>query len=128
MRSFLLSLAGVVALGVLPCSQVACAQDNEGVQAADAPIGIQTGQMFITLENRTGGPLVDLLITIQTSSAPYTNRMWRLESAEKRDVSFGSFSSRDGTTFNLRLARPKLVRVTANDLTQKKYEAQVPWK
>jgi hypothetical protein len=128
MRSFLLSLAGVVALGVLPCSQAACERDKEVVQAADAPIGIETGQMFVTLENRTGGPLVDLLITIQTASAPFTSRVWRLEAAEKRDVSFGNFSSRDGTTFNLRLARPKLVRVTANDLTQKKYESQVAWK
>jgi len=128
MRSFLLSLAGVVALGVLPCSQAACAGDNEVAQAADAPIGIQTGQMFVTLENRTGGPLVDLLITIQTAGAPFTSRIWRLEASEKRDVSFSNFSSRDGTTFNLRLARPKLVRVTANDLSQKKYEAQAPWK
>jgi hypothetical protein len=127
MRSILLSLAGVVALSVLPVSQAACARDKEVVQA-DAPIGIETGQMFVTLENRTGGPLVDLLITIQTPGAPFTNRVWRLEAAEKRDVSFGSFSSRDGTTFNLRLARPKSVRVTANDLTQKKYEAQAAWK
>ena len=128
MRSFLLCLAGVVALGVLPCSQAACAHDNEVVQAADAPIGIETGQMFVTLENRTGGPLVDLLITIQTAGAPYTNRVWRLEAAEKRDIAFSSFSSRDGTTFNLRLARPKVVHVTASDLTQKKYESQAPWK
>jgi hypothetical protein len=54
--------------------------------------------------------------------------VWRLEAAEKRDIAFSSFSSRDGTTFNLRLARPKVVHVTANDLTQKKYESQAPWK
>jgi hypothetical protein len=130
MRSILVCLAGIVALLVLSASQAGCARDREGVQAADnAPIGIETGQMFVTIENKSGGPLLDLTIAIQPASAPpFTSLVSRLEAGEKRDLPLSSFSSRDGTPFNLRMIRPRSVRVTATDLTQKKYEAQAPWK
>ena len=108
-------------------SQSACAGDKETVQAADASIGIETGQLFVTVENRAGGPLIDLLITIQTPSAPYTYLISRIEAGQKRDVPVSSFSSRDGTGLNLRLVRPKSVRATAKDLIDKSYEAQAPW-
>jgi hypothetical protein len=128
MRSMLLRAAGALALAALTFSQAACAQDKEVLQAADAAIGIETSQMYVTIENRAGTPLLDLTTTIQTPSAPYTYLITRIEAGQKRDVPVNSFSSRDGTALNLRLIRPRAVRAAAKDLTNKTYEAQVAWK
>ncbi|PYR37741.1 MAG: hypothetical protein DMF93_17400 [Acidobacteria bacterium] len=106
----------------------ACAQDKETVQAADASIGIETSSMFITIENRAGTPLLDLTTTIQTPSAPYTYLITRIEAGQKRDVPVNNFASRDGTSLNLRLIRPRSVRAAAKDLTGKSYESQTAWK
>lgn len=119
---------GALAVAAVVVSCAACARDKDVVQAADASIGIETSQMFVTLENRAGAPLLDLTTTIQTPAAPYTYLITRMEAGQKRDVPVSSFSSRDGTSLNLRLVRPRAVHVTAKDLTNKNYEAQVAWK
>jgi hypothetical protein len=128
MRSTLLCAACALALAAAAASQMACSNDKEIVQAADASIGIETSQMFVTIENRAGAPLLDLETTIQTPAAPYTYLITRIEAGQKRDVPVSSFSSRDGTSLNLRLVRPRLVHVTAKDLTNKSYDALVSWK
>src|SRR5205823_13593170 len=121
------AISAVALIGVT-VSQSACAGDKETVQAADASIGIETGQLFVTVENRAGGPLIDRLITIQTPSAPYTYLISRIEAGQKRDVPVNNFASRDGTSLNLRLIRPRSVRAAAKDLTGKSYESQTAWK
>ena len=128
MHTTLLSVVSALLLTAAAAAQAACASDREAVQAADAPIGIETSQMFVTVENRSGGPLLDLSIMVQTPAAPYTYLISRLEAGQKRDVPVSSFLSRDGTGLNLRLIRPRSVRATAKDLTSKSYEAQVGWK
>ena len=130
MRAMLVCAIGVIALAAATMSQAACASDKETVQAqaADAPIGIETGQLFVTVEDRAGGPLIDLTLTVQTPSAPYTYMISRLEAGQKRDIPISSFSSRDGTGLNLRLIRPRAVKATAKDLTNKPYQAQVAWR
>jgi hypothetical protein len=120
-------LAGVLAFGVVALA-VGCSNDNEAVIAADSAIGIETSQLFVTLENKSGGPLVDIGVSVQTGGAPYTYKFSRMEAAAKRDIPLSSFSSRDGTSLNLRMVRPTRVQVAAMDLTQKKYEAQARWK
>ena len=128
MRAMLVCAIGVIALAAT-MSQAACASDQETVQAAaDASIGIETGQLFVTVENRSGGPLIDLTLTVQTPSAPYTYMISRIEAGQKRDVAVSSFSSRDGTGLNLRLIRPRSVKAAEKDLTNKPYQAQVAWK
>jgi hypothetical protein len=130
MRAMLVCAIGVIALAAATVSQAACASDKETLQAqaADASIGIETSQLFVTVENRSGGPLVDLTLTVLTPSAPYTYMISRIEAGQKRDVAVSSFSSRDGTGLNLRLIRPRSVKATAKDLINKPYEAQVAWK
>jgi hypothetical protein len=129
MRAIFVCVIGVIALAAATMSQAACASDKETVQAAaDAPIGIDTGQLFVTIENRSGGPLIDMTLTVLTPSAPYTYMISRIEAGQKRDVPVSSFSSRDGTGLNLRMIRPRNVKATAKDLTNKPYEAQVAWR
>ena len=120
----------VLLSGAMGLALSACSRDREVVQASDdAPIRVETTQLFVTIENRAGGALLDISVAIlPVGFPPFTRLISRLENAEKRDLSLSDFTSRDGTTFNLRLVRPKTVRVTATDLTNKKYEVEVPWK
>ena len=128
MRLIQARLAGVLAFGVIAASFVACSHDGELVQAADAPIGIETSQLFVTVQNKAGIALLDLTVTVQTPGAPYTYVLSRLESGDKRDVPLSSFSSRDGTSLSLRMVRPRAVQVTATDMVKKKYDVKAPWK
>ena len=128
MRSSSASLARVLAFGVVMLSAAACSSDNEAVQAADAPIGIETDQLSIDIENRTTGPLLEVRITVQTAGAPYTNYIPRLESRERKEFPLNSFMSRDGTNLNLRVTKPRAVQVTAVDLLKKQYDVKAPWK
>jgi hypothetical protein len=128
MRRILACFAAVTALGIVVSSETACARDHEAVQAADASIGIETSQMFVTVENRAGAPLLDMTIAIRTPGAEFTHLVTRLEAGQKQDIPLSGFSSRDGTTFNLRFSRPRAVHASALDLTGKKIDAQVAWK
>lgn len=98
-------------------------------EVREAPIGVQTSQMFVTVENKAGLPLIDIDVAIVPVGAPteFTKFVERLENGEKRDVSLGDFSAQGGTTFSLRIVRPKTVRVRAKDLVGKTYEVAVPW-
>jgi len=128
MRPTQACLASVLAFGVIACSAVACSNGNESVQAADAPIGIETSQLFVTVENKAGTPLLDLRITVQTAGAPYTYLITRLEAGQKKDVALSAFSSRDGTALSLRMVKPRAVQASATDLVKKQYDAKVSWK
>ena len=127
MRTILVCLFAVMVLGIT-ASQVGCSSDNEAVQAADTSIAIETSPMSVTIENKAGGPLLDVTVAIQTPGPTYTSSVTRLEAGQKQELPLSSFSSRDRTTFNLRLMKPRAVHVTATDLTSKKYEAQASWK
>lgn len=106
----------------------ACSHD-QGPSSSNANIGIQTNQLFVTVEDDAGTALSDVNVAIQAPGAPpYTHLITRLEAGEKRDVSLSDFSSRDGTTFSLRMLSPRSVRVSATDMTGKSYNAEVAWK
>ena len=79
MRRILACFAAVTALGIVVSSETACARDHEAVQAADGSIGIETSQMFVTVENRAGAPLLDMTVAIRTPGAEFTHLVTRLE-------------------------------------------------
>ena len=115
--------ACVTALGCASCS------DEPTAQAQNAPIGIQTSQLSIVIENKVGMPLTDVDVAILplNGATEFKKFVGRMENAEKRDLSLGGFYGRDGTTFNLRVVRPKSVRVTGKDLNAKPYNVETRW-
>jgi hypothetical protein len=129
-RRTLAFMAGWIVFGVIAIAGSGCSRDPEAAQAiADAPIGVETSSLFLTIENRAGGPLIDLTVGIvPVGGNVFTALVSRLEASSKREMSLSEFSSRDGTTFSLRLARPKSVRVQAKDLAGKAYTVEVPWR
>ena len=98
-------------------------------QADDAPIGIQNSQLSIVIENKVGMPLTDVDVAIVPvgGATEFKKFVGRMENAEKRDLSLGGFYGRDGTTFSLRVVRPRAVRVTGKDLNAKPYNVEARW-
>jgi hypothetical protein len=122
-------LRSAVVVGATWLSGAACS--GGGVPALDqnSPIGIQASQMSILIENKVGMPLLDVDVAIMPIGGvtQFNKRVGRMESAEKRDLRPGDFYGRDGTTFSLRVVRPKSIRVTAKDLNGKAYNVEAPW-
>ncbi len=100
-----------------------------GTAGSETALSVQVSPMFLTVQNLAGQPLLDVSVSIQLPGPrpPFTPRIHRLETGEKRDISFGDCSGRSGTRFNLRLARPREVSATAVDLVGTKYDVKVPW-
>jgi hypothetical protein len=118
-------MSGTAALALGACSGEAPVQAQDG----NAVIGIQTSQLSVVVENKVGMPLTEVNVAIvpvggQTEFKKFVGRM---ENAEKKDLALGGFYGRDGTTFNLRVVKPRLVRVTGKDLNAKAYSVETRW-
>ena len=107
----------------------ACAGQSAG-QDANAPIKIETSQMFITVKNDSGMALNDVTVAIvpMGRTTLYTEYVGRMESAQTRKIMLGDFNGRDGTPFSLRVVKPKAVQVKGVDVAGKAHEAEVGWR
>ena len=129
-RRVLVPLVGAVALGSIlsACSSGSAtgAVGTSGQINSFLTVDVSSPPIF-TVQNRTAQPLVDINIAIKSGMLTFTDRISRLEANERRPVRQGDFTSRDGTSFNLRVARPKEIVVTAKDLNGKQFETTMPW-
>jgi hypothetical protein len=107
-----------------------CSGGGSSEQTGTSPLAVETSQASVTIRNTVGQPLTDVSIAIVPVAGrlEYATFFSRIESAEKRDIVLSDFRGRDGTTFNLRVVKPKSVRIKAKDFTGKDYEATVAWK
>jgi hypothetical protein len=117
---------------VLVAAAVACVTCGSGASSGSdtGTIGVQTSQMFITVENKAGQPLTDIKIEVVPvgGQTVFSLNAYRLEGGEKRDFMVGQFSGRDGTPLNLRVVKPRVVRVRATDVSGKPHSAEVRWR
>jgi hypothetical protein len=122
----LLSLA---ALPLAACSSGDSAEAGAVGTSASDPLGVTFSQMYLTIENRTGVPIVEgeLQIVPRGVMAPFRTRLPRIEGSQKRELPYSQFLSRDGTPFRRGLTRTRNVRIIATDVTGKKYEQEVPF-
>jgi hypothetical protein len=130
----LVAFSALVAVSALLGSSCSSARSGESGTAgtsgaAAAFVGLTISSIFMTIENRAGGPLLNVRLAIKPigGATEFTKLLNRMEASEKRNISLGEFGGRDGTPFNLRFVRPKEVNVTAVDLTDKKYAMTIPW-
>jgi len=116
---------------VSSCSTARSAESGAAGTSGEgtAFVGLMISSIFMTVENRAGGPLLNVRLAIKPigGSTEFTKLLNRMESREKRNISLGEFGGRDGTPFSLRVVRPKEVHVTAVDLMDKKYAMTIPW-
>ncbi len=108
----------------------ACAGQGVANQAADAPIKVETSQMYVTVKNESGMALNDVTVAIMPMGRTtlYTEFVGRMENAETRKIMLGDFNGRDGTPFSLRVVKPKAVQVKGTDVAGKPHEVEVGWK
>ena len=129
-RRVLTSLVGMVALGLIlsACSSGTATGAVGTAGQLDTFVTVDTSSApVIVVQNRTAQPLVDVNLTIKAGILSFTDRISRLEANERRQIRQGDFTSRDGTSFNLRIARPKEIAATAKDMNGKTFEATLPW-
>ena len=124
-------LAFLLVGGVLAAvsGSVACARGVTPGPRDAALIAVETSQLFITVKNQSGQPLNNVHIDIVPvgGATLFTVSISRMESGEKRDLSLSQFHGRDGTPFNLRVVRPKTVRVSGTNVDEKTVAVEVPW-
>lgn len=121
-------LVGVVALVLL--GSVGCGGSLPvGAAVTEGPLEVQVSQLFISVANKSSGPLIDVRVTLVPSGrmVEFTATYNRLEPGQRRNFSYNDLKSRDGTQFNMRLHRPRAVRVTATDGQKTPYEIELPW-
>jgi hypothetical protein len=96
----------------------------------NALVEVETSPIYLTIENKAGKPLLDVHVAIVPVGGvtQFTTSVGRMETAEKRNLSIGDFRGRDGTPLDLRVSKPKTVRVTAKDLDGNVIESAKPWK
>ena len=117
----------LVALGLLATG---CSEQSAASQDANAPIKIETSQMYVTVRNESGLALNDLSVAIvpMGRTTTYTKYIGRLENSDTKNVMLGDFVGRDGTPFSLRVAKPRSVEVTATDVRGQDHRTQVAWR
>jgi hypothetical protein len=117
----------VIAAAVLAAG---CSEQGSASQQADAnaPVLIETSQTSIAVQNRAGLPLTDVSVTLVPSGGiEFGKTLPRIENSERREIPLGDFRSRDGSRYNFRSMRPKMVRLRASDVAGKRYEIEVPF-
>lgn len=117
----------LVALSLLAAG---CSEQSAASQDANAPIKIETSQMYVTVKNDSGLALNDVSVTIvpMGRTTMYTKYVGRLENADSRNVMLGELVGRDGTPFSLRVVKPRSVEVTGKDVRGQDYKAEVAWR
>lgn len=127
-RRYLRQLS-VASLSAVTALAAACSPGSAERAAADAPMLVETSQTFVTFHNRAGLTLADVsIVIVPYGPGEFTRLLPRVESSGKRQIPLNEFRGRDGTPFNLRVVRPKAIRVRAQDTTGKTYELEVPWR
>ena len=118
-------MVGVVALAVVSfgCDSGASSMENDG------SFEIQTSQLFVSVTNTAGQPLMSIRVAIIPvgRQTEFSTSHARMESSERRDFSLAQFRGRDGTDFNLRVHNPRSVKVTAVNLNGETHTVEVPW-
>ena len=118
-----------VMLTLLAVSAAAsCSGGDPGAGSANGSFAIEVSQMYITVENRTGSPLVggDVEIIPVGILPPFRSSLPRLEAGGEATILLNTFVG-SGTVFNRNIARGRSVRVTATDQLGDVYEHEVPF-
>jgi hypothetical protein len=109
---------------------VACSEGGAANQDSNAPIKVDTTQMYVTVHNNSGLALNEVSVAIIPlgRSTVYNKFVGRLENAESRNLMLGDFYGRDGTPFSLRVAKPRSVEVKGKDVKGQTYAVEVGWR
>ena len=116
-----------VTLTLLAVSAVAACSGG-GVQAEDGPFFIEISQTYVTVENRTGSPIVEGEVSIVPVGIlpPFIARLPRLEVGGETTILLNAFRG-SGGSYNRGIADARTVIVTATSLQGEVYEHEAPF-
>jgi hypothetical protein len=128
----LLSFAIIVSSGIIVsagCGNGGSGSEAVAAQEASTALDVELSQLFVTVANRADRALLDVRVTIvPVGPVTFSASVPRLEPAQKHSFPMGNFRGRDGTPLNLRMVRPRSVRVHAADATGRTHELELPWR
>ena len=129
-RRLFVPLVGIVALAstLSACSSGTASGAIGTSGQSDAFLAVDTTSgPFVVVENLTSQPLIDINIALKSGILVFSDTIGRLEAKEKRQIRHSDFSSRDGTSFNLRIAKPRDITITAKNPDGKQLESAARW-
>lgn len=93
------------------------------------PIELEITPFFVTVGNRSGTAVRNVKLEIFPAGRQmvFSATHFRLESNADKDFSFNDLRGSDGTPFNLRIHKPRTVRVTAEGIDGTSHELEMPW-
>jgi hypothetical protein len=96
---------------------------------ADTPIAIGASVNGVTVENRTGRPLLDVRIMIDGGSpgSSFIRTVPTIDTGATSESQPSDFRTDDGTLLDLALVHPTRVAVTARDTVARTYSVAAPW-
>ena len=115
---------------VLSVLIAACSEGGSANSEANAPVKVETSQMYVTVRNEAGMALNEVSVAILPvgRSTTYTKFVGRLENGEARKIMLGDFIGRDGTPFSLRVVKPRAVEVKGRDVKGTEHTSQSQWR
>ena len=124
-RAVLVGVVALVLLGGAGCG----GSVRTGAAVLEGPLEVQVSQLYITVANKSSSVLTDVRVTLipRGRMVEFSASYSRLEPAQRRNFSYNDLKSEDGRQFNMRLYRPRAVRVTAMDNQKTPYEIVLPW-
>ncbi len=116
-------------VGVLAATVIAGCAGGGTATPVDSPVAIESSQFALTVRNVGGLPLTNVRIGIKPGGArpAYQTELRRLANQQEVSIPFTEFRGIDGNPFNLQIARPRTVNITATDMNGKEYDVQLPW-
>lgn len=108
------------------CAATACSGGD--VQSVDGPFFIEISQTYLTVENRTGSPIVEGEVSIVPVGIlpPFTARLPRIEIGAEATILLNTFRG-GGGPFNRNIANARSVMVTATSQQGEIYEHEAPF-
>ena len=121
-------VASAVILG-FALGGAACGSSAPSGSAKGGPIEVEISPFFVTVSNRSGTAITDVKLEVFPPGRQmvFSATHFRLESNADKDFSMNDLRGSDGTPFNLRVHRPRTVRVTAMGIDGTAHEVELDW-
>ena len=129
-RGFPIALSLLIAAAAgAACSSSENAEAGAVGTTATGGLAVTFSQTYLTIENRTGVPIVDgeLQIMPRGVMPPFRAVLPRIEGSGRRELLYSQFRSKDGTPFRRGATRARTVKIVATDMAGKKLEQEVPF-
>jgi len=119
----------LAAATVAGCSNAAVTKAVGTGGDADTPIAVTASNTGVTVENRTGRPLLDVRIMIDGGSPglSFIRIVPTIDTGATSESQPSDFRTDDGALLDLALVHPMRVAVTARDTVARTYSIAAPW-